>query len=80
MRLGLWIGACALGTTLASPAAAQGSPQDDADLSDLTIEQLIRLRDHGVTPEWAKRQNDRGTRLTVDELVRRRDRGGDSER
>jgi hypothetical protein len=45
---------------------------------DLTIGELIRLRDHGVTPAWAKRQNDRGSRLSVDELVRRRDRGGDN--
>jgi beta-lactamase regulating signal transducer with metallopeptidase domain len=44
----------------------------------LTIDQLIRLRDHGVTPSWAKRQNDRGSRLSVDELIRRRDRRGEN--
>lgn len=49
----------------------------EAGYKNLTIQELIRLRDHGVSASWAKRQNDRGSRLSVDELIRRRDRGGD---
>ena len=45
---------------------------------NLSIGELVRLRDHGVDPDWVRRQNARMREpMTVDELVRLRDRGGD---
>jgi hypothetical protein len=40
------------------------------------IESLIRLRDHGVDPDYIRRLQSRGTEhLSVDDLIRRRDHG-----
>ena len=42
------------------------------------LDALIRMRDHGVDPEYVRRLQQRGSgRLSVDEFIRRRDRGDD---
>jgi iron complex outermembrane receptor protein len=43
LRPGYWIGACVIGTALASPALAQDAAGPDSDLSDLSIEQLAQV-------------------------------------
>jgi hypothetical protein len=43
--------------------------------ASLPIETLIRMQDHGVTPEYAKQIRRDGTAPTPEELVRYRDRG-----
>ncbi len=39
-------------------------------------EELIRLRDHGISAGFIRVSNQSGTRLTPDQLIRLRDRGG----
>jgi len=42
----------------------------------LSPDELVRLRDHGLTPERIKRANSSGpAKLSVDELVYKADRG-----
>jgi hypothetical protein len=42
------------------------------------LDPLIRMRDHGVDPEFVRRVQQRGSgRPSIDELIQRRDRGGD---
>jgi hypothetical protein len=42
----------------------------------LAVEQLVRMKDHGVSPDFVKNMKDRGVQnLTIDELVRLRDNG-----
>jgi len=41
----------------------------------LTLRQLVQLRDHGVTPSYARRAVEASGTLTVGELIRRRDEG-----
>lgn len=45
---------------------------------NLTMGELIRLRDHGVSASWAKRQVNVIGKMSVDDLIRRRDRGGEN--
>jgi hypothetical protein len=40
------------------------------------VEQLVRLRDHGVTGPYIQKMKDRGyTNLSLDEFINLRDRG-----
>jgi hypothetical protein len=40
------------------------------------VEQLVRLKDHGVSAAYIKRLKDKGyAELTLDEFIRLRDRG-----
>jgi len=40
------------------------------------VEQLIRLRDHGVSASYIQKMKERGlTNLSLDELINLRDRG-----
>ena len=42
----------------------------------MPLDDLIRMRDHGVDPEYVRRLQQRGSgQLSVDELIQRRDRG-----
>jgi hypothetical protein len=45
-------------------------------LKDLTLEQVVRLKDHGVTASFVTRVRDRGFKdATVEELVRLKNSG-----
>lgn len=43
--------------------------------TELTPEELIRTRDHGVSASYIRRMKDKGFDVSLDEYVRLRDRG-----
>jgi hypothetical protein len=43
--------------------------------SNVAIEQLVRLKDHGVSASYIKRMKEKGYDVSLDEYVRLRDRG-----
>ena len=49
----------------------------DAGHRKLPLDELIRVRDHGVTPEYVREMRQLGHAPPIDELVRVRDHGVD---
>jgi hypothetical protein len=48
----------------------------DLGYNNLPVEQLIRLKDHGVSASYIRRMHEKGyTNLPVDEYIRMKDRG-----
>jgi hypothetical protein len=43
--------------------------------TNVPVEQLIRLKDHGVSGSYIRRLKEKGYEVTLDEYIRMRDRG-----
>ena len=43
--------------------------------NNVAIEQLVRLKDHGVSASYIRRMKEKGYEVSLDEYVRLRDRG-----
>ena len=47
----------------------------ESEYSNVAIDQLVRLKDHGVSASYIRRMKDKGFDVSLDEYVRLRDRG-----